>query len=382
MRERTFLLLSAAGILTGAAIGTAWMQPSTLQLPEPVTQVVSLAKKTPPPPKKLCKAHTRKAALHTPKKAPKKSVSAHKSSSLRLASLTEAELRLRAMRAGWKVLPGPGKTTKNRWSNASIALSQGANHGMVFMIKGDKENHVKRLLNTMDPSATAIVTEGTRALMVIVPGNKSKAQTLLNQLAPLPRPAKTSAPQHTKKVQSDILRRGAQRLDHEGLISANNTRIDFRNDPYGARIRAGQNLEQTFRPWGVVFDSTLPTSYLSADSYVVSSPSRGMSAANKAPRWTADITAEFVDKSSPYHANRTHNVHSIGVYVAHVYPGGTGMAAYDRNGRELARIYTRKTGSDFLGLRSNVPIASVRLFAVPNIDPNFTFDDFIFADNP
>jgi hypothetical protein len=156
------------------------------------------------------------------------------------------------------------------------------------------------------------------------------------------------------------------RIEREQLREP--TVIDFDTEPNGEPVRLGQVLDELYAPLGVNLRSSVPGSPIVADEYVVASGSRHWSAATRTPRWTGET---FVRFDPP--------VQAAGFYIAHVYVGGTGVEAYDADNRLLGRIYTDQLGDDFLGLRStDTPIARLRIFPVPNIDPNFTIDDLSF----
>src|SRR5262249_24585230 len=75
-------------------------------------------------------------------------------------------------------------------------------------------------------------------------------------------------------------------------------------------------------------------------------------------------------------------VNFFGCYIAAVVPGGTELVAYGLRGRELGRIVTRQNGTDFLGVRSDVPMHTIRIVPNPQIDRDYTLDDFIFLPAP
>jgi hypothetical protein len=58
------------------------------------------------------------------------------------------------------------------------------------------------------------------------------------------------------------------------------------------------------------------------------------------------------------------------------------LIAYDLQGREIGKIATQQNGTDFLGVRSAVPIHSIRIVPNIHIDRDYTLDDFIFLPAP
>lgn len=163
----------------------------------------------------------------------------------------------------------------------------------------------------------------------------------------------------------DVLPR-AVRIERSQLHAP--TVIDFERDLKGRPLEAGRVLDELYAPLGVRLRSSVEGSPIVADEYVVASESRHLSAATQTPRWTGETTISF-DRP----------VRAAGFYVAHVFIGGTGVEAYDAAGELLGRIYADEPDNDFLGLRSTgAPIARLRIFPVPHIDPNFTIDDLAF----
>ena len=158
-------------------------------------------------------------------------------------------------------------------------------------------------------------------------------------------------------------------------------RIDFDHAPDGSAVQAGDSVETLYAPWGVILESENPDSYVAADGYAVASSSRGNSAANRKPRWMGDITLRFIlpgSSGAKPRSWRPGGVSRCGLFVAAVTPNGTGLEAFDRHGRLIGRVYTKRSGTDFLGIASKIPIFSVRVFDVPSIDPNFSIDDLLF----
>jgi hypothetical protein len=159
--------------------------------------------------------------------------------------------------------------------------------------------------------------------------------------------------------------------------------LDFDKAPDGAAIARGSDIETVYAPWGVVLDSELENGLIYADSYVVAGRSQGNSAANKEPLWSAHVNFYFyIPGTIPRGARRgvPGGVYRAGVFVAAVSPKGTGMRAYGLDGRVLHEIWTEGSGTDFLGLESTEPIHRVEILDNPQIDSNFTTDDFMFGE--
>ena len=71
----------------------------------------------------------------------------------------------------------------------------------------------------------------------------------------------------TLDVQVGVANSSASRISFTDF-SPRATKIDFAVDPHGTPIRAGENLQERFRPQGVVFRSGNPSSFIAADRYV------------------------------------------------------------------------------------------------------------------
>lgn len=158
--------------------------------------------------------------------------------------------------------------------------------------------------------------------------------------------------------------------------------ITFDTDAQGRPIAQGTDVETAWREWGVILDSEIATSVIFADSYVVEGVSRGNSGSTKQPLWTGHVNLCFFLPGSVLSEGRQGvpaGVHHVGVYVAAVSPRGTGLRGYGLDGRILHEVLTENSGTDFIGMRSPVPIHRVEVFDDPKIDNNFTTDDFVFG---
>ena len=154
------------------------------------------------------------------------------------------------------------------------------------------------------------------------------------------------------------------------------TRIDFERRADGTPLRPGESVEHAYTPLGLELSTSIGTSFVGANSYVVAGRSLGNSAATVSPVWEGVMTLRFHVPGLP---KRPATVRAFGLWIAHVFPDGTKLEAIDAHGSVVGEIATRCLGTDFLGFQSDVPIAAVRV--VPNlaIDPNFTVDDLVFT---
>jgi hypothetical protein len=149
----------------------------------------------------------------------------------------------------------------------------------------------------------------------------------------------------------------------------------FERTPDGRPLQIGENIEKLFIKKGFVLSTSIATSYVSVNNYIVQGKSRGLSAATHQPLWEGEITITFVE---PDHEHIPAAVSHFGTYIAAVMPMGTALAAYDMQGRELGKIHTEKHNTDFLGVRSSIPIHKIRIIPNVQIDRDYTLDDFIF----
>jgi hypothetical protein len=149
----------------------------------------------------------------------------------------------------------------------------------------------------------------------------------------------------------------------------------FERTPQGRPLKVGENIEKLFLSKGFVLSTSIKTSYVSVNNYQVQGKSGGLSVATHRPLWEGEITITFVE---PGQEELPAGVSHFGCYIAAVVPDGTTLVAYDIKGRELGRISTQRHNTDFLGVRSSIPIHRIRI--VPNvaIDRDYTLDDFIF----
>jgi hypothetical protein len=150
----------------------------------------------------------------------------------------------------------------------------------------------------------------------------------------------------------------------------------FERAANGRPLQIGENIEKLFINKGFVLSTSVPDSFVSINRYTVLGKSRGFSAATHQPMWEGEITVKFVQ---PGRADIPAGVNYFGCFIAAVVPRGTAMVAYDVRGREVGRVYTSVHGHQFLGLRSPIPIHRVCFIANPQLDRDYTLDDFIFS---
>lgn len=150
----------------------------------------------------------------------------------------------------------------------------------------------------------------------------------------------------------------------------------FESTPDGRRLRAGENIERLFIRKGFLLSTSVRTSHVSVNDFVVQGKSRGFSVATHQPLFTGEITITFV---KPGHEHIPAGVTHFGCWIAWIEPNGTALHAYDLQGRELGHITTTRSGHEFLGISSTTPIHKIRVVPNLKIDPDYTLDDFMFT---
>jgi len=144
-------------------------------------------------------------------------------------------------------------------------------------------------------------------------------------------------------------------------------RIDFKNAPDGKPLGIGQDVGKTFIPSGITIETSIPNAIVSVNDYNVAGRSGGLSCATHQPLWEGILTIRFcLPGNDRIPAGVTH----VGLWIAAVSPDGTKLEAYDAHDRLLAEIKTVAQGHDFLAVRSNIPIAYIKVVPNPRIDPN------------
>jgi hypothetical protein len=150
----------------------------------------------------------------------------------------------------------------------------------------------------------------------------------------------------------------------------------FETAPDGRRLQVGENIEKLFIRKGFTLSTSIKTSFVSVNNYTVQGKSRGLSAATHQPLFEGEITIRFC---RPGRETVPAGVTHFGCWIAAVVPKGTYLVAYDLRGKELGRINTEGGPNEFLGIRSSVPMHTIKVVPDVNIDRDYTLDDFIFT---
>ena len=159
------------------------------------------------------------------------------------------------------------------------------------------------------------------------------------------------------------------------LVPLTCRKIDFERYPSGKALKAGDNIQQAFVDWGITLSTSVEDSYVSVNRYHIEGAGGGKSAATHDPLYEGEITISFCKPGAP---RRPAGVYFIGCWIGIVKPGGTSMIAYGADGMEIGRVITTKEKSQFLGIKSNVPIARIGIVPNPDIDSNFALDDLVY----
>jgi hypothetical protein len=148
-----------------------------------------------------------------------------------------------------------------------------------------------------------------------------------------------------------------------------------KNPANGNALKAGDNIEKLFTSKGFLLSTPIKSSFISVNSFSVAGKSGGLSIANHEPLWEGEVVIHFVQPGKPHIPAA---VDHFGCWIADVIPDGTQLIGYDLQGRELGKIATRQSGTEFLAVRSDIPIHKIRIIPIVDKDANFTLDDFIF----
>ncbi len=161
----------------------------------------------------------------------------------------------------------------------------------------------------------------------------------------------------------------------DSRLPLNCRKIDFERYPTGKALKAGENIQEAFMDWGVSFSTSVENSYVSVNHYHIEGSGGGKAAATHSPLYEGSITLRFF---KPGDQTRAAGVNFVGCWLGIVKPGGTFMVAYDVNGREIGRAVSADGKSQFLGVKSAVPIARLEIVPNPEIDSSFALDDLIY----
>ncbi|MEC9094486.1 MAG: hypothetical protein VX438_17390, partial [Planctomycetota bacterium] len=167
--------------------------------------------------------------------------------------------------------------------------------------------------------------------------------------------------------------------DANGTMPAGMNYISFEQFPNGKEMEANIDVSRAFVARGLLFKTSFPESYVGTQMYTFTNGRGGnYSIANVEPTYQGVITISFCVPGNQMFAAGTRYV---GFNVSHVNPGGTDFEAYDAQGQLITKFTTDASGTDYLGFKSEIPIAKVVVRPNIEIDEDFAIDD-LFFENP
>ncbi len=171
-------------------------------------------------------------------------------------------------------------------------------------------------------------------------------------------------------------------LESESEMELRGTvKIDFAHDVKGKALEQKDNISKAFVPYGVVLCAPREGSYVAVFTYNVrearsAKPGETESrcAANYDPHFQGEMTIRFC---KPGDERVPATVTVVGFWIAHVKRDGISMEAFDAAGNSISRVSVDKDGADFLGLKSEIPIAYLKI-SPSEIDRDYAIDDLMF----
>lgn len=156
---------------------------------------------------------------------------------------------------------------------------------------------------------------------------------------------------------------------------------NFEKLPDGKKNRDNTDVSALFAGKGILFESSFKDSYVGIQQYSFNDGRGGeYSIANVDPTYEGKITIKFcVPGNSLFSAGTKY----VGFNVSHVNANGTLFEAFTAQGKLITSFATDDSGTDYLGFRSEVPIAKVVVGpngdeSDPDYDPDFAIDDLFF----
>ena len=166
--------------------------------------------------------------------------------------------------------------------------------------------------------------------------------------------------------------------DRDELFPKNVTRVNFDRGPAGEITIVGKDIRDLYVPLGVTLHSEVPNTpdtFISVEEYNVKGRSGEKCAATHDPLYQGTIVVRFC---LPGNAGVPAGVHYVGFWTAYIEPEGTALQAFDVHDRLIGEVKTRVRGNDFLALRSDTPIAYVKVTPDTEIDEDHAIDDLFF----
>jgi hypothetical protein len=152
-------------------------------------------------------------------------------------------------------------------------------------------------------------------------------------------------------------------------------------------LKAGDRLEDAYAAWGALLRGAPGSELKAADTELISSSGKLGIQLQK-----SDLSVAFVvpgSYSAKNNSSRAGGVNMVGAVIKSSPRFSVGLAAYDRAGRQLAEVYNTGgvelppgagvNASEFLGIRSKVPIARLRFFRAGDArGDDLVLDDIVF----
>lgn len=184
-------------------------------------------------------------------------------------------------------------------------------------------------------------------------------------------------------AESQEVASGGARIGHDQVSNSfpeNATRLEFDALPDGSFPADGTPIGDAFAAQGVRLTTSLEGGVIAAFEFKVSgAPSAGISAAGRRLD-TTDENYRGVTTFTFHVPGRPEipaTVTKFGCYLALIKPNGTLLRFFDSQGRLISQQSTVRPSWDFVGFRSETPIARVEIHPT-TLDPNYAFDDVLF----
>ena len=162
--------------------------------------------------------------------------------------------------------------------------------------------------------------------------------------------------------------------DASGTMPPGMIFVDFERLPNGKPNSGNLDVSKAYVDQGVMFQTSIADSYVGTQMYTFGREGQ-YSIATAEPTYQGVITISFCVPGNELFAAGTKYV---GFNVSHVNPEGTWFEAYDPQGQLITKFTTDESGMDYLGFRSEVPIAKVVVRPNPQVDEDYAIDDLFF----
>ncbi len=282
--------------------------------------------------------------------------------------------------------------------------------GLIESLKNSKDLEVRvraeRILNSLDDSSLqkelqldAIrlnnqdeIIEGDAGQFVLTATLQGNALTIprnqlmsINAVPPAPDVVATGQLTPEAKLFYDV----------EQFQPGNLRTVDFEVTPSGESIEARDSVETVYQPFGLVLETEEPGGEVVVSTFsfgnmgtVAKSNSIAVYAMvqDTLKRFKGVCTVEFCVPGQPWIPAA---VNEFGLFIARVDNGRNFiMEGYDKYGRLIAQVDAPDERCGFMGIKSQIPIAKIRVLANPYlhrltksriIDDDYGLDHFVFS---